>query len=211
MKTILFSRPRHDDVMAYLYHYSKKLVQISTEKGNNTINKEKTDANKNIVTSVISNSNPELIMFNGHGNDSAICGHNDEIIIRKENCTLLKNKITYALSCASASKLGPLVGDKNSAFIGYDDDFALGMDRNSQAAVHRDTRARLFLEPSNILMESLLKENTVQEAVSKAKQKIKENISKLKTDPFPDAKDYIPYLYNNYLALTAIGNNELSL
>lgn len=151
-------------------------------------------------------------MFNGHGNPSVICGHDNEVVINKDtNYELLKGKVAYALSCSSAAELGKKVADKDSTFIGYSDEFALGMDGNSQTAIHRDKRAKLFLEPSNLLVESLLKGNSAKEAVEKAKKQMKENISKLKTDPFPDAKDYIPYLFNNYLILEVLGNENATI
>ena len=40
---------------------------------------------------------------------------------------------------------------------------------------------------------------------------MKKNISKLKTDPFPDAKDYLPYLFNNLVVLSLLGNDSAKL
>lgn len=212
MKKIFFIRPCHDDVTAYLYYYSKELIQESKKKGFDTINKEKKDANKAIVESIIKKNNPAFIMFNGHGNPTMICGHNDEPIIEKDkNHDLIKNKIIYSLSCSSAAGLGSTVADPKTTFIGYVDEFALGMDSNSQTVIQRDKRAKLFLDPSNLLVKSLLKGNNAKDAVIKAKNLMKENISKLRTDPFPDAKDYLPYLYNNYLILEVLGNEYAAL
>ena len=211
MKTTLFVRPAHDDVTSYLYYYSKVLLDESN-KSFVTINKEKEDANKKVVTSVIERKNPDFIMFNGHGNSTVICGHQDKVIVEKDkNHNLIKDRIIYSLSCSSASELGKAVGDNTTTFIGYVDDFALGMDTNSQAAVHRDKRAKLFLEPSNLLVKSLLKGNSAKDAVKKAKDLMKENISKLRTDTSLDAKDYIPYLYNNYFILEIMGDEHAEL
>tara|TARA_Y100000310_G_C20672387_1_gene811021 strand:- start:206 stop:844 length:639 start_codon:yes stop_codon:yes gene_type:complete len=212
MKKILFVRPSHDDVTSYLHYYSKELLKESNGKGFKTINKEKEDANKQVVVSIIEKHNPEFIMFNGHGSPTMICGHQDKFIIKKDvNHDLIKNKTIYSLSCSSASELGKAVADNKTTFIGYVDEFALGMDVNSQAVIHRDKRAKLFLEPSNLLVKSLLKGNSAGEAVTKAKSMMRENISRLRTDPFPDAKDYLPYLYNNYLVLEVMGNESVVL
>jgi len=212
MKKTLFVRPCHDSVTSYLHYYSRKLLEESKKRGLKTINKEKEDANRGIVENVIDKTNPDFIMFNGHGNPAVICGHRDEVIIEKDNNhDLLKDRIIYSLSCSSALELGKAVGNSNTTFIGYVDDFALGMDTNSQAAVYRDNRAKLFLEPSNLLVESVLKGNSAKNAVMKAKNLMKVNISKLKTDPFPDAKDYLPYLYNNSQILDIMGNESASL
>ena len=74
-----------------------------------------------------------------------------------------KDRIIYSLCCSSASEPGKAVGDDSTTFIGYVDDFALGMDTNSQATVYRDERAKLFPEPSNLLVKSLLKGNSAKE------------------------------------------------
>ncbi|MFH1439184.1 MAG: hypothetical protein ABIG89_01360 [Candidatus Woesearchaeota archaeon] len=212
MTTVLFVRPSHDDVTSYLYHYSKELLEDSKFKGFRTINKEKGDANKKVIIPIIEKNNPNFIMFNGHGNTSLICGHNDEFLVkRKFNHDLLKKRITYSLTCSSAAELGKEIGDDNSTFIGYIDDFALGMDIQCQTTIHRDKRARLFLDPSNLLVKSLLKGNPAEQAVKKAKESMRKNIFKLRTDPFPDAKDYIPYLFNNYMILKVLGNNKAKI
>ena len=209
MKKTLFIRPCHDDVTSYLHYYSKELLEESKNKGFKTINKEKKDANKTVVESVIKKNNPGFIMFNGHGSPTMICGHQDAVLIEKDkNHNLIKNRVIYSLSCSSASNLGKTVANNKTTFIGYVDEFALGMDTNSQIAVHRDKRAKLFLEPSNLLVKSLLKGNTAKDAVTKARNLMKVNISKLRTDTSPDAKDYLPYLYNNYLILEVLGNKS---
>ncbi len=212
MSRTLFVRPSYDDVTSYLFFYSKELLRDSELRGFITINKEKKDANTKTVTEVIEKNNPGFIMFNGHGSSTVIYGHNDEVLVKwGKNDALLKNKITYSLSCCSAAELGKKTGDTTTTFIGYVDDFALGMDFYCQASIQKDQRAKLFLEPSNLLVKSLLKGNVVKEAVQKAKELMKKNISFLRTDPFPDAKDYVPYLFNNYLALEALGNETAKL
>lgn len=208
----LFVRPSHDDVTYYLYYYSKELLDLSNSKGYTTINKEKGDANQYTITTVIKKNDPRFIMFNGHGNPTLICGHNDEIIIQYgKNHNLLKNRIIYSLSCSSAAELGRNVADNKTTFIGYVDEFALGMDVDCQASIHRDKRAKLFLEPSNLLVSALLKGNSAIDAVNKAKKLMKDNISKLRTDTSPDAKDYIPYLFNNYIVLEIFGDSNAKL
>ncbi|HLC46517.1 MAG TPA: hypothetical protein VJI75_02125 [Candidatus Nanoarchaeia archaeon] len=211
MKT-LFVRPSHDDVVSYLYFYSKELVEESRKRNFETLNKEKKDATQKIISDIILKNEPAFIMFNGHGSPNIICGHNDGfIIIKGNNHGLLKNKIVYSLSCSSAAGIGKAVADKNTAFIGYTDEFALGMDVDCQASIHRDKRARLFLEPSNLLVKSLLKGNSAVEAVEKAKRMMKENISRLRTEHSDDAKDYLPFLFNNYLILEVLGEKNARL
>ena len=186
-----------------LFFYSKELVDESNKKGFQTINKEKDLANKATVVNIIQTKSPNFIMFNGHGNPNLICGHNNEKLIELgKNHDLLKNRIIYSLSCSSAAQLGKAVADENTVFVGYTGEFALGMDKRYQSSIHRDEGAKLFLEPSNILVKSILKGNKVKEAVTKAKELMKKNISLLRTNPPSiEAQDYLPYLFNNCICL----------
>ena len=205
----LFICPSHDDVTAYLWHYCKELVEESEQRGFDTLFKDKKNACFKIVIPIIQHKHPSFIMFNGHGSPDLICGHNDEILIKYgQNHELLNRKLVYSLSCSSASVLGSLIGNDQTTFIGYTQEFAVGMDTNSQASIRRDNRAKLFLEPSNLLVKSLLKGNSAQKSIEKAKSLMRQNLSKLRTDTSPDAKDYVPFLFNNYLALSLFGDAQ---
>ena len=214
MVCVLFSRPSDDITLNYLHYYSKELVELSEAEGHTTLNKEYADANKKNVLALIQQKSPSLIMFNGHGSPEVICGHKQEVIVdSKENADVLKNAITYALSCASAAILGKKAVEKGATcFIGYESDFALGKDPDSEAAPRHDKIAKLFLEPSNMLMSVLLKGNTAKIAVEKAKNKMKENIWYLHTTKdFPEAVYYAPFLFGNYLSLATHGNEEANI
>lgn len=214
MACVLFSRPTHDGQMSYLYHFSKELVDFASLRNHKIINKEGVDANHKVITNIIKKQRPNFIFFNGHGSPDVICGHKNEIIISsKKNPDILSNKITYSLSCASALNLGKIAIDKGAiAFIGYSMDFALGKDPNNEAIPTKDKIAKLFLEPSNFLVTSILKGSTLKHAVEKSKNIIKENVSYLSTtDDFPEAKHYAPFLFGNYLGLTICGDENSSL
>ena len=211
MARVLFSRPNDDVTLNYLHYYSRELVSTSNKLGHKTINKERKDANKEIILSIIRKQKPELIMFNGHGSPEEICGYKQEVIIStRENPEILKNIMVYSLSCSSALILGPKSIENGAiAFIGYKFDFALGKDPESEASPQYDKIANLFLEPSNILFSSLLNRKSVKTSVEKAKKKMKDNIEYLHTtDSFPEAIYYAPFLFGNYLGLIAHGDNE---
>ena len=154
---------------------------------------------------------PELIMFNGHGSPEEICECKQEVIISaRKNPEVLKNTIVYSLSCSSALVLGPKCVEKGAiSFIGYEFDFALGKDPESEASPRHDKIAKLFLEPSNILFSSLLNKKSIKTSVEKAKKKMEDNINYLHTtESFPEAIYYAPFLFSNYLGLIAHGDNE---
>jgi len=211
MAIVLFSRPNHDVTLGYLFHYSKDLIKISREKGHDTINKEGKSANKSTILSIIKKKKPKLIMLNGHGSPKIVCGQNNEILVNSEdNPEILSQTITYSLSCSSALELGKIAVEKGAiCFIGYEWDFAIGKDPESEATPARDKIAKLFLDPSNILFSSLIKGNNVENSIGKAKKKMWENIWYLNTTKeFPEAPHYAPFLFGNYSGLIAHGNKK---
>lgn len=214
MACVLFSRPDDDVTLNYLFYHGKELVNLSNDKNHKTISKEKEDANKKVLSSVIEKQKPNLIMFNGHGSPKEICGHKQEVIISSdENPELLKDTITYSLSCSSAAVLGPKSVEKGAVcFIGYETDFALGKDPESEASPRHDRIVKLFLEPSNLLFASLLEGKSVKISVEKAKKEMLDNVWYLNTtDSFPEAVYYAPFLFGNYSGLVAHGNEEASV
>lgn len=214
MGYVLFSRPKHDDTLNYLHYYSGLLIDLPEKYGFKLINKEFRDVTQKIICSIIEKQKPCLIMFNGHGSPTEILGHNNEVLISNDiNPNILSGTITYALACSSADKLGDEAIKKGAlAFVGYDDEFALGRDPDSEATPRRDRIAKLFLEPSNLLFSSLIKGNSVGDAVNRAKKKIMENIWFLNTtNEFPEAPHYAPFLFNNLFCLKICGDSTVSV
>ena len=212
MVCILFSRPADDVTLNYLYYYSKELVKLSNSLGHKTLNKERETANRNTILSLINKQKPLLIIFNGHGSPEIICGHKKEIIIdSKENPEILKNSIVYALSCSSAAILGPKAVERGAiCFVGYENDFALGKDPDSEASPRYDKVAKLFIEPSNILVSLLLEGNSIKKSIEKAKEKMLENVWYLHTTKdFPAAIYYAPFLFGNYSSLVSHGDEDI--
>ncbi len=210
MAIILFSRPDHDDIIAYLHFYSKHLVEYAQECGHDPIDCDKERANRKDIHGLILKKRPVLMMFNGHGNETCICGHKDEVLLESEkDCHLLKEAIIYCLSCESILGLGKKAVETGTlAFIGYKGKVAIGKDKRYEAAPHKDNVAKLFLEPSNILMSSLIKGSQVQVAIEKCKNKMRENISKLRLSTESIDQDALPFLYYNYSILDYYGDGN---
>ena len=121
---MLITRPNHDIATNYLYYWSVILINLAKKRGMLVSDLAKERANPLEFTSVVTKTKPKLIVFNGHGDDSADTGQNNETLVQVDkNHYLLKGSVVYARSCKSAHKLGPkavIVG--YSAYIGYDED-----------------------------------------------------------------------------------------
>ncbi len=110
-------------------------------------------------------------MFNGHGNPETIYGHdNEELVKAGNNEDILRSLIVYTIACNSAQILGLKAVKKGAiAYIGYKNKFAFSYSQNMVSRPIKDRRAKPFFEGSNLVVESLLKGNTVDESVSKSK------------------------------------------
>lgn len=180
-KTMLITRPEHDDTTHYLSSWSKEAIIIAQKKGILVLDLHREKANKKITVSMLSKQNPTLIVFNGHGTEAVVCGHNKEpLLIAEKNEQLLKDKIVYAISCKSAKELGPKsVQSGAKAYIGYNDDFIFFYDPKKITYPLEDETAKLFLEPSYELIISLIKGNAVEESCKRSKRLFEDNIRKL--------------------------------
>ena len=187
LKKVFVTRPDHDNETKYLYEYSKEYIKFAEDKGMQIISFPENKCNKENVEKLILKQNPDLIIFNGHGNEKVICGcratedkkvptikikdgQRDEIIIDMNNKEIIKSKIIYSVACSSAKKLGVEVAKSHAktAFIGYEEEFIFLMDTGKMCKPLSDPIAKPFLEPSNQIVMSLLKGETTGEAYNKS-------------------------------------------
>ncbi len=184
---VFVTRPDHDDETKYLYEYSKEYIKFIENKDIQLISFSENKCSRENVEKLILKQNPNLIVFNGHGNEEVICGckenedrnvltikirdsQRDEIIIDMKNKEILKSKIIYSVACSSAKKLGMKVAKSHTktAFIGYEEEFIFLMDTRKMCKPLSDQIARPFLESSNQVVISLLKGETTGEAYNKS-------------------------------------------
>ncbi|MDO8676311.1 MAG: hypothetical protein Q7K16_01525 [Candidatus Azambacteria bacterium] len=196
MKHLLLTRPRYELTTHYLYYFAKIVIDFAQNKGNKVYDLKDNRANRHELTSFLSKKPVDIIFLNGHGQKNCICGQNDEILLQvNNNEELLKSKIVYALSCQTAKELGPKAITKGaSAYIGYDEDFVFFTNKEMENKPLKDNRAKLFLEPSNQVVISLLKGDSPEEAHKKSKAAFAKNIEDLLTGKLPE-KYLARYLY----------------
>ncbi len=171
-KKLLITRPRHDTLLNYLFYWSAELIRSAKEHNLMVLDCPGKKANREKVCGYLSKQSPCLVIFNGHGSQTAICGHKDQELIKSGvNEELLKSKITYAVSCKTAVHLGRQAHKKGaSAFIGYEQDFGVVMDNSRVCTPAKDRFSEPFKKSSNAVGLSLIKGNTAGEAFEKSQR-----------------------------------------
>lgn len=214
MVKCLITRPNHDKVTEYLSTWSNEIIESGELKGISFLDLQGEDANRKKVESYLLKNNPEVVLFNGHGSPSQVCGFKNEVLVEnKINDFLLKDKIVYALSCSYASVLGQrAIKNGAKSFIGYKRSFILCTDKNREATPLKDHIAYSFLEPSNRLSISILNGNSVRESSYKSKEKFRKEISKYSsTSSMPGADRIVSALLWNMNNQIVLGDNEVKI
>jgi hypothetical protein len=180
---LLITRPEHDYATRYLSAWSEKLFDLIKSKSYSIIDLHQERANRKEIESIISKRNPSLVVINGHGSDDMVSGHDNNLLIKAgDNSFFLNNRITYAISCRSACVLGKEIAkNAETTYIGYQDDFILVYIEKYRTRPIEDKFAGLFLDPSNLVVTTLIKGHSAREAVLRAKQEFLRNIQKFLT------------------------------
>lgn len=118
-KSFLITRPRYEFLTNLLFHWSDGVVAEATRHGYQVLDLKDKRANRSDFVSYMVKHSPTLVFFNGHGSESAITGHNNEVLIQAGNGDeLLAGTIVYARSCDAAQALGPAAVEKGTrAFL----------------------------------------------------------------------------------------------
>ncbi|MBU4245715.1 MAG: hypothetical protein ABIF85_03650 [Nanoarchaeota archaeon] len=188
-KTYLVTRPEHDTTTHYLSYWNKEMINAAQKKGMKVLDLNREDANRQKFESMIIKMSPNLVVLNGHGDDNTVTGHNNQPLVKAgENESLLKSKIVYALSCRSAKILGPKSVESGAiSYTGYDDDFIFSYEPENISRPLHDGTAKLFLEPSNLFVDSLIKGNTVDESRKRTENLLRKNLVKSLGSTIADA------------------------
>jgi len=112
----------------YLDSWFGKIVElVKKQKDTKLFELKKERANRKELTELIEKENPQLVIFNGHGNDELITGFKQEILVRcNDNESILAGKIVHSMACESAKMLGlKCITIGTRSFIGYKEKFNL--------------------------------------------------------------------------------------
>lgn len=209
--SILVTRPNYDITTNYLFYWTEPFLLFSKKHDITAYDLYGSKATRVNFESYHAKRRPKLIFLNGHGSSDVITGQDDEVLITNTDRDLSKyrNCIFYARSCQSANNLGvSLVKNGVSAFIGYREDFIFFRNEKFSTKPLKDPIAKYFLEPSNLVMSTLIKGNSVKEADKRSKRSMKKNLLKLLTSTSSaDERDMAPYLWSNIRAQVVLGDD----
>lgn len=211
---LLITRPRHDETTNYLYYWAEQVIKEAKKKNFNVIDLKEVKANSKDFSGRMKKIKPDLVFLNGHGSPDDVTGHNNEVLVSiNKNEDLLKDKIVYALSCSSAKNLGKSSVAKGAkCFIGYEEDFVFLHEKDKTTMPDKDKTAELFLEPSNLVMKTLIKGNSAGESSKRSKDEFKRNIRKLLASESPqEDKSSVQWLYWDMLSQVCLGDTEAKL
>lgn len=210
-KSLLITRPEHDLITKYFCIWSEYVIAVAHEKRLTLYDLRGKKASRKEVDSYVCNKKPSIIFFNGHGNESEIAGHDNEII--SDKATTPKEAIIYVRSCDAGQKLGgTLVNSGARAFIGYKRKFFLGYSPDKVMHPEKDMIAELFLAPSNLAVTTLLKKNTAQEAHRRSRDAMYKNMRKMLSSKGSfEERHAAKWLWSNLNSQVLIGDPKASL
>jgi len=189
-QTLLITRPNYDEATTYLFHWSKPVIKLVKKKGNRVVDLAGKKVNRKEFIGRLKKISPDFLFLNGHGNQTTIFGQDNEALLTtKDKLKALKKLIIYSRSCNCASLLGPhCLNNGAKAFIGYKQPFIFIYNPSLSTRPLTDSLAELFLNPSNIVITTLLKGQPPEEADKRSKKAFQKNIQKLLTSETP--KEY---------------------
>jgi len=210
----LITRPDHEDIVFYASEWSKEIIEKAKEKGIKVLDCYGQKATKKTIEDMIAKTEPNLIMFNGHGGPNFICGYKDEILVEKDkNEEILENKIVYARTCSSAKELGESCIKKGTkTYIGYKENFLFWINNFKSTTPLADELAEPFFMASNQIIHSLLNGRTAIESHKRSQTVFDEQIERFqRSDAPPDAQYILPLLFWDKINQLILGDENANL
>jgi len=205
-KSLLITRPDHEIVTKYCCVWCEDIIKLAAQKSIDVYDLKGKKANRKEFESYIGAKNPSLIFFNGHGDADTITGYDNEPLLDKQSVP--PKSIIYARSCDAAQSLGPMLIQKGiRAFIGYMRKFTFFYDPASVLKPASDPIARLFLESSNLVVSTIIKDHTVTEANQRSKSAMIRNLKSMVSSEATFEERYAaPAMWSNINSQVVLGD-----
>lgn len=213
-KTILITRPDHDETTDYLNKWSEPVKNLAQDKKFTVLDLQGKKASRKNLESYTKKNSPNLFFFNGHGSDSIIGGQdNEHLLVSDDNDELCNNAVVYIRSCSAGKKLGKsLVAKGAKACICYTTKFGFLRLLTYATRPLMDPLAKIFLEPSNIVAMALIKDNTALEAHQRSNKEMKKSLYKLlSSESGQSDPNAIVILWSNIRGQTLLGDESATI
>jgi len=179
-KSLLVTRPNHDEPTNYLYHWSQSVIDETKRKQIPVYDLFGKKAIRTTFISYMQSRHPRLLFFNGHGDAEHILGWDNDILLKATDSNLISQAIVFARNCDSARTLGPTLVRKGiAAFIGYTRKFVFFTIKAKVSKPLEDKLARLFLGPSNLIPTTIIKGHSARVAYDRSRQEMIKNFRKM--------------------------------
>jgi len=176
---MLIVRPDYDKGTNYLFFWSQEVIDFAQDKNWHVEKSDREKAIRHEFESRLKN-NPGFVFINGHGNDDTVIGHDRQPLVDTYNCFLLKGTITFTRACNCIKSLGKkAVVAGCTTFIGYNREFWVPRLHKFEATPLKDPLAKPVVEVSNAVPLSLIKGNSVEDAIGSSATIAEKHILKL--------------------------------
>ncbi len=214
-RIILVTNPADDIPLKYLDAWLELIIETAKKQKDTLIFELKNEqANKQELTRVIQKEKPQLILFNGHGNDSCIAGFKQKILIKcNDNEYLLKGKIVHSISCNSGKELGQkCIKIGTLSYIGYSEEFKLThLNKQTKQERLNDPIATFFLGPAFEVVLVLINGATTAEAYKKSQAMYAKCLRTLLTSSKTEYNTTIASrLFHNLKYQVCLGDHQVS-
>lgn len=200
---LFITRLQHDIGNRYLHAYSAEIITAAEDRGWQVEGIENENVTRKQVHSRLGRGSPTVAVFNGHGSDSELCGHNNEVILDTGCVHLLKDTVVFARACNCANVLGAeAVRDGCNSFIGYSKTFIIPRVNEYNATPLRDPAANPILRTSNAVPIQLLKGDAPCDAVNASHAQATKLFARLLVSNEPYDAAALRALMHNDLCLT---------
>lgn len=214
-RILLITNPSDDRPTEYLGAWSERIVELAKKQPDTKIiSLDRESANRKQLTYVVEKEKPQLIIFNGHGDNNCITGFGQEILVQcDDNVVLLKHKIIHSLSCNSGELLGPAsIKIGALAYIGYREKFKLiHLNQETHQTRLEDSVANFFLAPAFEAVIALVEGSLTGEAYARSQKIYAENLRVLVTSKNTDYNTTVAsQVYHNMIYQVCLGDNTTS-
>ncbi len=184
MRTVLIVNANHDNATSYLKIWMDKILGEIKHAGDlRIIELMGVEANKSNVEEIIVKEKPSIVLFNCHGGERYICGHNFKILISmNDNDYFLNNTKVHAMACYAGKFLGPnIIKIGGLSYIGYSNEFKLITLKGAITDVDKasDPYAAILLNPAFTAIKSMTLGDSPRMAYANSQKSYAETMLKL--------------------------------